>query len=325
MIELSIAEVVNALGARLTAGTASSACSSFPSVSIDSRTVQAGECFVAVKGKRFDGHDFVEEALKKGASAVILCRDVVDSSGWKDRFFLEVDETETALQTLGHYVRKKWGKSLLAISGSMGKTTTREFTATLLEKRFEVVQSPGNLNNEIGVPLSLLQISEKHQLALLELGMNHTGEMRALTRICAPDAALLTNVASVHSEFFADLDEIASAKGEILEGLPPKGKFFFNADDPRLCRLAFHYSGDKMSFSLDNPADVRILNHHFQNLQKMSFEIEGCGDSFSAAASFVGKHFLYDIAAAVAVAVSFGLSRDEICEGISRLKVPSMR
>ena len=325
MIDLSVAEVADVLGARIIGDATSVADSVFPSVSIDSRTIEKGECFVAFEGKRFNGHDFVEEALEKGASTVILSREPAAPEDWGDRLFLEVGNTEAALQTLAHYVRKRWGRSLIAISGSVGKTTTREFTATLLERRFKVIQSPGNLNNEVGVPLSLLRISQEHEMAILELGMSHPGEIRLLTRICAPDAALLTNVTSVHREFFADLDEIASAKGEILEGLSDEGRFFFNADDPRLCALASGYSGEKISFSLDHPSNVRISNCHFENLDEMSFDIELEADCLKARTSFVGRHFLYNIAAAVAVAASLGLTSEEILEGISQLKVPSMR
>lgn len=325
MIELSVGEVAEVLKARPKGCTVSDTPSSFPSVSIDSRTIRVGECFIAVKGERFNGHDFVEEALQKGASTIIFSESSVDFSHWKDRVFLQVDQTEAALQTLAYHVRKRWGKTLVAISGSIGKTTTREFVATLLSQRFNVVQSPRNLNNQIGVPLSLLQLAEEHQLALVELGMNHPGELRALMKICRPDSALLTNVAAVHLEFFSDLDEIAAAKGEILEELPQRGKLFFNADDPRLSRLAATYSGEKVSFSLENQAGIRVLDYRFDGLGEMSFEIDARGERLTAKVPFVGKHFLYNIAAAVAVAVTFGLSPDEICDGIGRLKVPSMR
>jgi UDP-N-acetylmuramoyl-tripeptide--D-alanyl-D-alanine ligase len=325
VIELSVAEVVDAIKARPKGNGAAHTRSPFPSVSIDSRTIRAGECFIAVTGQQFDGHDFVEEALKKGASTVIFSENSVDLSHWRDRMFLQVEDPEVALQALARHVRKRWGKPLLAISGSTGKTTTREFIATLLSQKFKVVQSPGNLNNQIGVPLSLLQLMEEHQVALLELGMNHAGEIRALTKICDPDSALLTNVAAVHLEFFSDLDAIAAAKGEILEGLPQEGKFFFNADDARLSRLASHFSGEKVSFGLEHEAGVRVSDYRLEGLKEMSFAIDARGECFTASVPFAGKHFLYNIAAAVAVAVSFGLTREEICEGIPRLEVPSMR
>jgi len=325
LIELSVAEVVDAIKACPKGDGASYLRSPFPSVSIDSRTIRAGECFIAVAGQQFDGHDFVEEALKKGASTIIFSENSVDFSHWRDRAFLQVEDPEVALQALARHVRKRWGKPLLAISGSTGKTTTREFITTLLSQKFKVVQSPGNLNNHIGVPLSLLQLMEEHQVALLELGMNHAGEIRALTKICNPDSALLTNVTEVHLEFFSDLDAIAAAKGEILEGLPQEGKFFFNADDFRISRLASHFSGEKVSFGLENEAGVRVSDYRLEGLRKMSFTIDARGECFTAAVPFVGKHFLYNIAAAVAVAVSFGLTREEICKGIPKLEVPSMR
>ncbi|MEE8348544.1 MAG: UDP-N-acetylmuramoyl-tripeptide--D-alanyl-D-alanine ligase [Acidobacteriota bacterium] len=325
MINLSVAEVADVLGAKIDGARTLPASLAFPAVSIDSRTIRKGECFVAFGGKRFNGHEFVEEALEKGASTVILSQPPPCPENWEDRLFLKVSDTEAALQTLAHYLRQRWGKSLVAISGSVGKTTTREFSATLLGRRFKVVQSPGNLNNEVGVPLSLLQISDEDEMAILELGMSHPGELRVLARVCAPNAAILTNVASVHTEFFADLDGIASAKGEILEGLSPDGRFFFNADDPRLCALASNYSGEKVSFSLDQPSDVRISNYGFENLGSMSFDLELKGSPLRASAPLVGRHFLYNIAAAVAVATEFGVSTDEIIEGISCLKVPSMR
>jgi UDP-N-acetylmuramoyl-tripeptide--D-alanyl-D-alanine ligase len=136
---------------------------------------------------------------------------------------------------------------------------------------------------------------------------------------------LLTNVAAVHLEFFSDLNAIASAKGEILEGLPQEGKFFFNSDDSWLSGLASHFSGQKISFGLENEAEIRVSDYRLEGLGKMSFEIDARGECFTAAVPFVGKHFLYNIAAAVAVAVSFGLTREEICEGIPKLEVPSMR
>ena len=309
LIELSVAEVVDAIKACPKGDGPSYIRSPFPSVSIDSRTIRAGECFIAVAGQQFDGHDFVEEALKKGASTIIFSENSVDFSHWRDRAFLQVEDPEVALQALARHVRKRWGKPLLAISGSTGKNTTREFITTLLSQKFKVVQSPRNLNNQIGVPLSLLQLMEEHQVALLELGMNHAGEIRALTKICNPDSALLTNVTEVHLEFFSDLDAIAAAKGEILEGLPQEGKFFFNADDSRLSRLASHFSGEKVSFGLENEAGVRVSDYRLEGLRKMSFAIDAPGECFTAAVPFVGKHFLYNIAAAVAVAVSFGLTR----------------
>ena len=323
MIELSVAEVAQTLQAQITGDIKAQPC--FPSVSIDSRTLEPGQCFVAIKGKRLDGHDFLEEALRRGASLVIHSDSGGELSSWKDRVLMQVDDTTTALQNLAHYARKKWNRSLLAITGSMGKTTTREFVATLLGQKFRVFRSPGNLNNEIGVPLSLLQLSEEDQLAVLELGMNHPGEIRLLSRISSPDSALLTNVAAVHLEFFSDLDAIAAAKGEILENLPPGGRLFFNADDDRVTRLVSSYRGQKISFGLHQEADIQVSDYQIESLERMSFGINSAHFDFRATVPFAGRHLLYNVAAAVAVAYSFDFSQDELLQGISQLKVPSMR
>ena len=155
--------------------------------------------------------------------------------------------------------------------------------------------------------------------------MNHPGEIRALAGICSPDAALVTNVAAVHLEFFPGLDAIAAAKGEILEALPQDGILFFNADDSRVSALAARYSGRKISFALGNRADVRILNARSEALSKTVFEFETGGRRHAASAPFVGRHFLYDLAAAIAVALAFELTPEQVCEGVSRLTPLSMR
>ena len=299
--------------------------SKLPPISIDSRTLRPGDFFVAIQGKNFNGHDFIPEALRVGASGIMHSRDVVDLSLWKDRMFLQVEDTTCALKNLGGYARKKWGRQLIAISGSMGKTTTREFTATLLKQKYRVFQSPGNLNNEIGVPLSLLRLKEEDELAVVELGMNHSGEIRELAKICQPNWALLTNVAPVHLENFSDIEEIAASKGEILEALPPKGCFFFNADDSRLTQLARPFEGNKVSFAMENSAHFQISQFEIQSLQKMSFQLHGKNITLEGTVPFAGKHFLYNVAAAIAVSASLGLTEDQILPALSTLKVPHMR
>lgn len=320
MIELTFTEVTRLLNAQV----AGKAPALFPPVGIDSRTIQPGQCFVALQGERFDGHDFANQALQRGASVVLHSR-TLQTPAWRDRVFLQVQDTTAALQILAHYARKKWGRPLLAITGSIGKTTTREFVAALLGERFEVFKSKGNLNNHIGVPLSLLQLEAAHQVAVLELGMNHAGEIRSLSRMAAPQAALLTNVAPVHLEFFPSLDAIAEAKGEILESLPGRGKLFFNADDPRVTRLAQRYRGRKISFAVDSPADVQALEFSFTSVHRMRFRLQAFGEEFQATVPFVGKHFLYNIAAAVAAALCFDVSAGQVRRALGRLKPFPMR
>lgn len=295
-------------------------------VVIDSRQVMPGDCFFAIKGERLDGHDFMEAALQNGASAVVCSRAPdLDSGACDDRIFLRVADTTQALQELAAELRTQWGRSLVGVTGSMGKTTTRTFTARLLESACRVLESPANFNNAFGVPLSLLLLEERHDLAVLELGMNHAGEIRRLARICRPDLAIITNVAPVHLEFFSSVDEIARAKGEILEGMAPAGSFVYNADDHRVAALASAFGGRTVSFSLEREADVQVMNIRAVESGSTRFRLRtGWGDS-ACQVAFVGRHHLYNLAAAVAAARTLGLTREQIEGAIPSLSTLPMR
>src|SRR3977135_2811579 len=216
-----------------------SAAGEFPRVqevsgcSIDSRSVGAGQIFFAVKGERLDGHDFVNEALEKGAVAAIVREDRVGQYTDKTRL-LAVDDTLVALQTLATAVRKLWGRPLVAVTGSAGKTTTKEAIAHVLGIRFGVLKSEGNFNNHFGLPLMLLKLEPEHDVAVIEMGMSHAGEIRALAKIAQPEVGVVTNVAPVHLEFFDSIAGIARAKYELIESLPASGIAVLNADDETL-------------------------------------------------------------------------------------------
>src|SRR5216683_2100042 len=183
---------------------------------IDSRTIGAGELFFAVRGERLDGHDFVATALADGAVAAVV------SMGW----------VVPALQRLAHAVRKAWGGRVIGVTGSAGKTTTKDAVAQVLEARFKVLKSLGNLNNGFGLPLQLLKLEPEHEVAVIEMGMNHAGEIAALAKIAEPDWAVVSNVVPVHMEFFPDgLAGIARAKYELVEALPGDGVAVLNFDD----------------------------------------------------------------------------------------------
>ena len=297
-----------------------------PRAVIDSRQVMPGDCFFAIKGERLDGHDFVEAALESGASAAVCSRPPdLETGAFEDRIFLQVADTTLALQELAAELRRQWGRSLVGVTGSMGKTTTRTFTARLLESAYQVLQSPANFNNAFGVPLSLLLLEERHDLAVLELGMNHAGEIRRLARICRPDLAVITNVAPVHLEFFSSVDEIARAKGEILEDLPPAGIFVYNADDHRVAALASAFGGRKVSFSLEREADVQVTDVQAAGSNSTRFRLRtGWGES-NCQVAFVGRHHLYNLAAAVAATRALGLTREQIEGAIPSLSTLPMR
>ena len=297
-----------------------------PRVVIDSRQVKPGDCFFAIKGDRLDGHDFLEAAMERGAALGVCSRTPdLDAGAFEDRIILRVADTTRALQELAAELRRRWGRSLVGVTGSMGKTTTRTFTARLLESGHQVLQSPANFNNAFGVPLSLLRLEERHDLAVLELGMNHAGEIRRLARICRPDLAVITNVAPVHLEFFSSVDEIARAKGEILEDMPAAGVFVYNADDHRVAGLASAFHGRRVSFSLERNADVQVTDVRVVDSSSTRFILRaGWGES-SCRVAFVGRHHLYNLAAAVAAARTLGLSREQIEGAIPSLSPLPMR
>ena len=200
-------------------------------VSTDSRAVRAGELFVALKGPRFDGHDYLAPVADRGAVAAVVERDVAAAATLP---LLRVGDTLKALADLAGRARGAVSIPVVGITGSVGKTTTKEMTATLLETRGPVLKTQSNLNNHIGLPLTLLRLRAEHTAAVVEMGMSAAGELSHLTAIARPDVALITNVAPVHLEFFSSLDDIARAKAEIFEGLSPTGAAVLNGDDARL-------------------------------------------------------------------------------------------
>ena len=210
--------------------------------SIDSRTVQPGELFVAVKGERLDGHDFVEQALSRGAIAAVVEKEKLVN--YFNLFsLLAVDDTLVALQTLATAVRKIWGKTTIAVTGSMGKTTTKEAMAHLLAIKYRVHRTKGNFNNHFGLPLGLLTLEPEYDVAVVEMGMSHPGEIAALAHIALPTQAVITNVAPVHLESFDSIAGIARAKYELIEALPHGGTAVLNADDEYVCQFGRDLKG----------------------------------------------------------------------------------
>ena len=230
-------------------------------ISIDSRTVGVGDLFVALQGPNFDGHKFVENAMERGASAAMINRPAVGLS--QSIPHLAVDDTYKALRDLGEFSRNRNAGKIIAITGSVGKTSVKESIAHLLGKQDKTVATTGNLNNDIGVPLSLARLPADTRYGVFELGMNHAGELRGLSRLVRPHVAVITTVEAVHLEFFDSVEAIADAKSEIFEGLEPGGTAILNRDNPHFVRLAkaAAKSGAErvISFGQDAAADVRVL------------------------------------------------------------------
>ncbi len=278
--------------------------------SIDSRTIQLGELFFAVKGERMDGHDFVQPALERGAVAAIVRKDQLVRYPVKTRL-MAVDDTLTALQTLAAAVRRLWGKPLIAVTGSTGKTTTKEAIAHLLCVRFRVMKSEGNFNNHFGLPLMLLKLEPGHDVAVIELGMSHPGEIAALAKIAQPEIGVVTNVAPVHLEFFKSVAEIARAKYELIESLPAGGTAVLNTDDEYVSQFGRDFHGKVVTYGLRATADVRVENIQPHGSEGSVFDVVVGGGREKAVLPLVGTHNIYNALAAVAVGLERGLSPSE--------------
>jgi UDP-N-acetylmuramoyl-tripeptide--D-alanyl-D-alanine ligase len=286
--------------------------------SIDSRTVGPGQLFFAVKGERLDGHDFVEQALEKGAVAAVVRKDQLGRYAGETRL-LAVDDTLVALQTLATAVRKLWGKPLVAITGSAGKTTTKEAIAHVLGRRFRVLKSEGNFNNHFGLPLMLLKLEPEHDVAVIEMGMSHAGEIRALAKIAQPEIGVVTNVAAVHLQFFDSLAGIARAKYELVESLPSSGTAVLNADDEYVSQFGRDFKGKVVMYGTRATADVRAEKIQSKGTNGVEFGVVIGSVREHADLPLVGEHNVLNALAAVAVGMERGLEAAEAVGALATL------
>ncbi len=286
--------------------------------SIDSRTIQPGELFFAVKGERLDGHDYVEQALQKGAVAAVVRKDQLARYPAKTGL-VAVDDTLVALQTLATAVRRLWGKALVGVTGSAGKTTTKEAIAHVLSTRFRVLKSEGNFNNHFGLPLMLLKLEPEQEIAIIEIGMSHPGEIGALARIAQPEIGVVTCVAPVHLEFFKSVAEIARAKYELIASLPAGGTAVLNRDDEYVAQFGRDFHGKVVTYGLRAPADVRAENVQARGPQGSVFDVvvDSCRER--ATLPLVGVHNIYNALAAVAVGLERRLKPSQVVAALASL------
>ena len=271
--------------------------------SIDSRTVVPGDVFFALRGPVHDGNAYLDQALARGAVAAIRDGDV-------------------PLRQAAAFAREKWGGEVIAVTGSAGKTSTKDVIASLLSSRFVVGKTVGNFNNHVGLPLSILRIPDKAQLAVLELGMNHAGEIRDLATIARPRVGVVTNVGYAHIEFFDSIEGIAAAKRELIEALAvsPPGVAVLNADDVRVSQFAQAHSGQTITFGLNQNADIRAADMQFHadsthfRVGPVSFETQ-----------LTGRHGIRNILAGIAVAGIYGVRPEELVDPVRALQPGKMR
>ena len=287
----------------------------------DTRTLQAGDCFVALRGARFDAHEFVDEAIAKGVEAVLV------EAGSAGRIFtasqnvgvIEVGDTTKALQDLAHAIRRASGTRVIAITGSAGKTTTKEAIAEFLAGAGRIVKNKGNLNNHIGLPLSLMQLRERPDVAVMELGMNHAGEISTLVAIAEPEVRVWTNAGDAHIGFFASADAIADAKAEILEGAGPDHVLVANADDARVIARVGSFAGRTVTFGTAAGATVRATDIEDRGVEGMRARVTTPAGERMVTTSLLGRGNLSNVLAATAVALEFGVGLDDIAAAAARI------
>lgn len=300
---------------------------------IDSRTIGAGDLFFAVKGERVDGHEFVETALADGAVAAVVSMRWLKPAAVDEARLLRVPESESdcvlhSMQKLAHAVRRVWGKRVIGVTGSAGKTTTKECIAAVLGAKFKVLKTEGNFNNHFGLPLTLLRLEREDEVAVVEMGMNHAGEIRALAKIAEPEWAVVSNVAAVHLEYFADgIEGIARAKYELVESLPADGVAFLNADDERVRTFGRGMGERAVLFGTSEGAAVRAEAIEDHGLLGTEFELVVGDDAmrWPVMLRLPGRHNVMNALAAIAVGRLSGVDVGEAIAALERMRPTAKR
>jgi UDP-N-acetylmuramoyl-tripeptide--D-alanyl-D-alanine ligase len=312
----TVVQVAEAMGVAPPAGV--NPLAGVAGVSIDSRTVQPGELFLAIRGPRHDGHDHVAAALARGAAAGVVARERFQeyAEGIRDRLFA-VDDTLTALHRLAARACEVWrqarpGRRIAGVAGSIGKTTTKEILAALVAARFRVLKTQGNLNNEYGLPLTLLTLGPEHEAAVIEMGMSHRGELARLAQIAPPDVGLITRVAVEHLEFFSSIEEIALAERELIENLAwPAATAVLNADDERVARFAEVARGPVVWFGTIPRAEFRAEAIEERGVEGSTFDFVSPAGRARLELPLIGRHNVMNALAALAAASVWGIGAAE--------------
>lgn len=321
MIKLTLRELATVVGGSILQGNPDW---QFENVTIDSRSVKQGELFVAIKGERFDGHDFIEQAIQAGAKGVIVERELQTAG---EVAVVMVDNTLTALGSIARANRSKLNIPVIGITGSNGKTTTKDLTAVILEQQFEVVKTEGNFNNEIGLPLTLLKIATTTEAAVVEMGMRGLGQIQQLADIALPTIGIVTNVGQSHIELLGTQENIARAKSELIQALPEDGVAILNGDDELVRSMRNQTKARVVCFGIDN-----VHNDYLAKNIKAYSEGSRCeiycrsdGTTFEIELPIPGRHNILNALAAIAVAKELGVSNEVIRTGLSKIVLTGKR
>lgn len=319
MIGLSIEEICIAVHGTLKAGMDDVY---IDKVSTDSRNVPPGSLFVALVGERFDGHDFIDVAVRCGARAVLVSKSITPPA---DVAVIRVEDTLVGLQQLAGYLRRKWAEKIVAITGSNGKTSTKDLVAAVLETELNILKTQGNFNNEIGLPLTLLELSRQHQVGVVEMGMRGLGEIALLAQIAQPNIGIITNIGETHLERLGSIENIAQAKGELLDHLDPTGVAILNGDDERLRQQAQRYHGEKIFYGFGADNHLRVLRSEITSTGKSKFTLQWQGETQEIHLNIPGQHNILNACAAIATGRYLGIAWENLKKGLATAELTSMR
>ncbi|MDO9573369.1 MAG: UDP-N-acetylmuramoyl-tripeptide--D-alanyl-D-alanine ligase, partial [Candidatus Contubernalis sp.] len=324
-MDLTFQEIIKVTGGELLQGNVSRPPAGF---SIDTRTLEPGDIFVALKGEHTDGHEFLGKAAQRGGSGALVSQLSFGNIIPQDFVMIRVKDPLKALQDTAAYYRRKLPVRIIGVTGSSGKTTTKDLIAGVLGKCFHTLKTQGNLNNHLGFPLMLLKLTPQHQVAVLEMGMSGRGEIRLLAQLSDPEMSVITNIGEAHYDLLGSREAIAEAKGELLEEMDPGGVAFLNGDDPRLQILAKKFPGKVIFYGLGAAAEVKAFDlRPIQGGEEwgtaFAMQIAGHREEFTI--SLAGEHNVYNALAAVACGLHLGLNPEEIRQGLSNLSMSSMR
>lgn len=322
---VQIGEVLRATGGRLLQGEEKAL---LQGISTDSRMVAEGELFIALKGPHFDGHHFALKAMEKKAGGVLIEEDRAGDirwNGYRPKAVIVVKDTLRALGDLARDRRRKYRTPVVALTGSNGKTTTKEMISACLETTFPILKTEANLNNLIGLPLTLLNLTEKERVVVLEMGMNVPGEVRRLTEIAEPDVGLITNIQKVHLEGMGSLERLKEEKGELFRRMRRDGTILVNQNDPHVIDLATEFSGQKITFGVEKSADVMAREIEVRGAQGTSFKLIVEGEKLEVILPLLGRHSVPNALAAIAVASLFGIELKKAKEALEHFRPFPMR
>lgn len=285
-------------------------------ITTDSRKAAPGSLFVAIKGERVDAHRFIPAVYEQGALCVICEEAPKDPRG----AYILVESSLTAVKGIAEFYRQQLDVKVVGITGSVGKTSTKEIIASVLSEKYKVLKTLGNFNNELGLPLTIFRLREEDEVAVLEMGINHFGEMHRLSKIARPDICVLTNIGQCHLEFLGDRDGVLRAKSEIFDFIAPDGQIVLNGDDDKLATLEKIKGISPKFFGIDSNRDIRADEIEDVGLKGVSCRITAGSQQFTVTVPIPGRHMVLNALAATAVGLSMGLTTEEIRRGIEKLE-----